>query len=338
MRSRKHLLFGTIAVLASVWIFLLFILVTPKERITVPANLTASTALALKEAEQKTVTITFAGDIMMDRGVKSSVQKNFNGDYAALFANAKIFSQDDISFANLEGPVSDKGRNVGSIYSFRMDPKILPILKNASFEILSVANNHAGDYTILAFEDTLRRLVENGIAFTGGGFNYNEAVKPTVIEKNGIRIGFLAFTDVGPDWLEARIDAPGILLAKDKNFEDIVAKAKAECDFLIVSMHWGDEYVKFNTRQELLARRAIDSGANIIVGHHPHVEQALGFYKEKPIIYSLGNLMFDQYFSPETLRGLVVQIEVAEDARIKTLRLFESRQNKLFQIQEIVER
>ncbi len=333
---RRRFLTGSILALSSVLIFLLAALFISKQHISstpsLASNLPASASLALSK---DTVTITFAGDIMMDRGVKGSVNKNFNGDFSKLFTNIDIFKKDDISFANLEGPVSDKGRNVGSIYSFRMNPTILPILKNLGFDIFSVANNHAGDWTIAAFEDTLKRLNENEIKYTGGGFNYSQAIEPLIIEKNGIKIGFIGFSDVGPNWLAAKTNTPGILLASDKNFKEIIKNSKQKSDFLIVSFHFGDEYKDYNKRQEFLAHVAIDNGANIIIGHHPHVEQSIAFYKEKPIIYSLGNFMFDQYFSPQTLQGLITQIEVKKDGTINSLKLFQSKQNKLFQIESI---
>ena len=118
------------------------------------------------------VTLAFGGDIMLDRGVKSSVIKNFNGDYSALFTKTKdlsdIFKKSDIVFANLEGTVSDIGIDQKNLYSFRMDPSVIPALKGAGLSILSIANNHIGDWGLPAFTDTLSRLKENEILYTGG--------------------------------------------------------------------------------------------------------------------------------------------------------------------------
>src|SRR3989344_3895933 len=101
------------------------------------------------------VTLTFAGDIMLDRGVKNSVLKNFNNDYSALFEKLKIIKESDIVFANLEGTVSDKGEDLRNLYSFRMDPAVIPALSGAGISILSVANNHVGDWGRIAYIDTL---------------------------------------------------------------------------------------------------------------------------------------------------------------------------------------
>ena len=256
--------------------------------------------------ENKHTTLFFVGDIMMTRGVKSSVIKNFNNDYSKLFENLPELKNADILLGNLEGDVSDKGNNVGSKYSFRMDPAILPVLKNAGFNILSFANNHVGDWNKDAFLDTLSKLDETGILKTGAGQNSEEAESPTIIEKNNTKFGFLSFSDVGPSWMEAKSDSPGILLASNPKISGIIKNAKLSTDVLIVSFHFGDEYkVTHNKRQETLAHMAIDSGADMVIGHHPHVIEDIEEYNGKPIIYSLGNFIFDQSFSKDTMRGML---------------------------------
>ncbi len=293
--------------------------------------------LTKKEIPKDYATLTFAGDVMLDRGVKGNVVKNFNNDYSKLFENVDIFKNDDISFVNLEGPVSNIGHNVGSIYSFRMPVDTIPTLKNTGVDIVSFANNHVGDYTGIAFKDTLERLRNNDIAWTGAGYNYNDAKTVRIITVNDIKIGYIGFSDVGPNWMKATEKNPGILLANDPNIKEIISTAKSQTDFLVVSFHWGEEYKEYNNRQEYLAKTVIDSGADLVVGHHPHVAQDIEYYKEKPIIYSLGNFIFDQYFSPETMSGLVVQVEVKKDGTTQKLTKYKSIQNKKFQIESINE-
>jgi len=272
-----------------------------------------------EEVKDNTTTIYFLGDIMLTRGVKSSVDKNFEGDYSKLFENLDEIKDADILFGNLEGDVSARGNNVGSKYSFRMEPKVLPVLKDAGFDIVSFANNHVGDWNTTAFEDTLYGLKDNGILKTGAGFNKKEAATPTIIEKNGTRFGFLGFSDVGPAWMEAQENKSGILLANDPNIEEIISNAKNECDVLIVSFHFGDEYkTVHNARQENLAKMAIDNGADMIIGHHPHVIEDISEYKGKPIVYSLGNFIFDQSFSVNTMRGMLFSATFKDKELIKT--------------------
>ncbi len=274
-------------------------------------------------AEPDFVTLAFAGDIMLDRGVKNSVMKNFGGDYSALFENLDILKKADIAFANLEGPASDQGKDIHNLYSFRMDPSTVPALKGAGFSILSVANNHVGDWGREAYTDTLARLNENEILYTGGGKNSMEAETPTIIEKYGMKIGYLAFSDKGPDSMQATTTETGVLLANNPRFDKIIQNASSKVDYLVVSLHFGEEYqTKHNSRQEFLAHKAIDDGAKIIIGAHPHVVEDTEVYSPRSctqsscmgfIAYSLGNLIFDQYFSANTMQGMLLELKLHKD-------------------------
>lgn len=282
--------------------------------------------------------IYFVGDIMLTRGVESSVHKNFNGDYYELFKNATELKEADILFGNLEGPISSLGNNVGSKYSFRMNPNVLSAIKKVGFNIFSFANNHVGDWNVSAFENTLSLLKENEIFFTGAGTNKSEARQPAIIKKNNISFGFLGFSDVGPKWMEAKDNKSGILLVDDPDFSNIISQAKEKVDVLIVSIHFGEEYEKVhNKKQEKVAHLAIDSGADMIIGHHTHVIQDVEYYKDKPIFYSLGNFIFDQYFSKETMKGLVI-MTAFEGKTLKEVRSLVSIQNKKYQIEGLFEK
>src|SRR3989344_4773074 len=251
---------------------------------------------------------------MLDRGVRKSVEVNGGGDFKFLFQNLN-FPDNDIVFGNLEGPASNRGSNQGSIYSFRMLPESLTALASTGFNVLSVANNHAGDWGRDAFVDTITGLEDLNILHPGGGLNRSEAIKPQIIEKNGVRFGFLAFSDVGPKWLSASDTEPGILLADDPRFSEIVSEASREVDVLIVSYHFGEEYQTTATdRQKTLAHQAIEAGAKIVGGQQPHVGQEVEEYNGGLIVYSLGNFIFDQSFSAETMEGLVLEVDMTGPA------------------------
>ncbi len=281
--------------------------------------------------DQDFVTLLFGGDIMLDRGVKNSVNKNFNGDYSALFEKLGILKKSDIAFANLEGPVSDIGKDMHNLYSFRMNPSSIPALKGAGLSVVSVAGNHAGDWGINAFTDTLIRLKENEILYIGGGKNKEEAEQPTIIEKYGMKIGYLGFSDVGPNWMEANTDNAGLLLASNPRFNEIVQNASKQVDYLVVSFHFGDEYkTKHNSRQEYLAHKAIDAGAKIVIGTHPHVVEDTEVYKNGFIAYSLGNLIFDQGFSENTMQGMLLEIKLNREGNM-SIKKNTVKLNKFFQ-------
>jgi poly-gamma-glutamate synthesis protein (capsule biosynthesis protein) len=320
MRRKKKNIFITIVLLMIIAVVLFFAFnnlgINGKSQEAQVGNIFENNIIKPKP---KIIKIYFVGDMMLTRGVESSVQKNFGGDFAKLFENLDELKNADILFANLEGDVSDVGNNVGSKYSFRMNPEVLPALKDAGFDIVSFANNHIGDWNVSAFKDTLKRLDEIGILKTGAGIDKDDAVNPTIIESKGTTFGFLGFSDVGPNWMEAKTETPGILLASDPNINDIIQNAKTKCDILIVSFHWGEEYkTTHNKRQEELAHKAIDSGADMIIGHHPHVIQDIGEYKGKPIVYSLGNFIFDQKFSTDTMRGMFYSATFRDGVLLET--------------------
>jgi len=288
------------------------------------------------------VELGFVGDIMLDRGVLQSVEKNFNGDFRHLFDNLAFLKDYDILFGNLEGPVSLSGQNVGSKWSFRMKPVVTEVLAEAGFDILSLANNHMGDWASEAMLDTLDYLKMTDVMFTGAGANLAAVKKPTIIKKNGLRIGFLAFSDVGPAWLAAKENTPGILIIRD-NYKDIIKNAAENVDILIVSMHWGEEYkTRSNTREQTLGHGAIEAGAKIVIGHHPHVIQEIERYRGGLIAYSLGNFIFDQYFSEETMRGKLLELKLAKNPFTQKADITETKEkliklNKFFQPAEIIE-
>ena len=282
------------------------------------------------------VTFAFAGDIMVDRGVKNYILKNFKGGYSTLFEKLGILKKSDIVFANLEGPASDRGEDMHNLYSFRMDPTIIPALKGAGISIVSVANNHVGDFGREAYINTLARLKENEILYTGGGMNQEEAEQPIIIEKYGLKIGFVGFSDRGPDWLGVSTNKAGVLLAGDPRFDEIIKNAAKQVDYLIVSFHFGEEYkTKHDDRQESLAHRAIDDGAKIVVGHHPHVVEDTEVYKNGFIAYSLGNLIFDQGFSENTMQGMLLELKLNKDGNM-TIKKDTVKLNKFFQPDKII--
>ena len=286
-----------------------------------------------EKSGEGSVSLLFTGDIQMDRGVRTQVEKNFGGNYNSFFSTAPGIKRADIAVGNLEGPISDVGSNHGSIYSFRMDPLVAPALATAGFDVVNVANNHAGDWGKEAFIDTLARLTRAHIAYTGGGMTRSEAEKPTIVSRGGTKIGFLGFSDVGPAWLAVGGSTPGILLASDPRRQTIIAEAKKQVDVLVVSFHFGDEYEKTqNERQRVLAHAAIEAGADMVVGHHPHVVEGTELYNGGLIAYSLGNFVFDQSFSPDTMEGLALSVGLTDGA-ITTIEKHQVTLNAHFQPQ-----
>lgn len=242
--------------------------------------------------------LAFVGDIMLDREVEKKILKEGGGDFRFPFLNiADQLSNYDFLFGNLEGPISSGGENVGSIYSFRMDPRAIDGLKFAGFDALSVANNHSGDWGREAFFDTLSILREAGIVPVGA------TTSPEIFGIKGVKISMLAFSD---------FPGPGIR-ADDELIKSSVSLARSSADLIVVSFHFGEEYQKLPTARQIeLARLAVDFGADLVIGHHPHVSQPVEKYKNSYIAYSLGNFIFDQNFSEETMRGTLLEVEISD--------------------------
>jgi poly-gamma-glutamate capsule biosynthesis protein CapA/YwtB (metallophosphatase superfamily)/DNA-binding beta-propeller fold protein YncE len=312
-------------------IFCAFVFVKTNEVNQEIENLfTASLVFPLKRNEK--ITLFFVGDVMLDREVKKAIEKYGEGDFKFSFLKiSPLLKEADILVGNLEGPVSDKGKKVGSIYSFRMDPKAIEGLKFAGFDILSLANNHIFDYGREALEDTFLRLQDAGIDYLGGGFNEIEACSPKIKEIKGTKIAFLAFTNLGSPFWQAKSATSGICWLDKENLEKGIKGAKNKADLVIVLFHFGNEYEKKpNIEQKDFAHFAIDSGADLVVGDHPHVIQEIEEYKGKYITYSLGNFVFDQAFSKETMEGLVLKV-IVEEKKIKEVSQIKFEINQYFQ-------
>jgi len=328
----------SVVVLSIIIFFVVSFVFSAKDLIIVNSENQAASIgeqIAKKEPEKTEITLLAVGDIMLDRGVEYKVYKEGNGDFKFPFLKiADDFKKADIVFGNLESVISDKGRMVGSEYSFRASPKAIEGLVFSGFDIVSIANNHAFDYTTQALQDSINRLKEAGIGYIGSGANENEAFSLKIIESKSTKIGFLAYINLGPKSWRATENNPGIAWIEDKDMEKVVSdikKAKEKVDILVVSFHWGDEYMENpNNSQEFWAKAIIGAGADLIIGHHPHVVQPLEKIDNGWVAYSLGNFIFDQSFSEETMTGKVLQVKI-EDKRIKeviqkTIKISESFQ------------
>lgn len=266
------------------------------------------------------IRMVFVGDIMLSRNIGQSMEQK--KDYTFFFASTTAFTTSaDIAFANLENPVSTGGIRSGSIYSFRADPRAIAGLTYGGFDVVSIANNHIWDYGKQAFNDTLAHLSENGIIAVGGGEDYETAHTPKLLTVRNTRVAFLAYTNLISAQLGLASSTSAVARYDDEILKADIAKAKLATDIVVVSFHWGDEYkTTHNAEQERVGKLAIDAGATIVVGHHPHVVQEVEEYNGGLILYSLGNFIFDQNFSTDTRRGLAVEVVLEENRISKVIK------------------
>jgi poly-gamma-glutamate synthesis protein (capsule biosynthesis protein) len=181
------------------------------------------------------------------------------------------------------------------------------------FDGLSVANNHSGDFGKEAFVEQCELMEKAKIPYFGGGRNLVDAHKPWIVEHNGVRIGLLGYCEVYLQSFEAKEDVSGVAWSAHDHevLADLrAAREKHKCDDVIPYMHWGPEHEPADERQKLFARKMIDAGADIIVGGHPHVTQEAETYHGRPIIYSLGNFVFNGFEDEENLIGWALRMVV----------------------------
>lgn len=258
---------------------------------------------------ERTIVFNAVGDIMLSRGVAAASDRARAADHP--FSKLKDeFMAADFNFGNLESPVSGNDKRIGKglVFNARRD-HVKPLIDH-KFKIMNLANNHSMDQLLSGLMYTRTFLDEIGVKHTGTGANLSEAWKPAVIEEKGIRIAV-----VGASY--ASINDGGVArndyVARCEDVENLrkaIKDARGMSDLVIATMHAGVEYVlKPDKTQIAFARDAIDAGADIVIGAHPHWIQTIEEYKGKPVFYSLGNFIFDQR-KPETRTGLMLKITV----------------------------
>ncbi len=280
---------------------------------------TAPASAGDKENNSPVITLNAVGDIMLSRKVEKYIN-NQGLEYP--IAKTESFLKDaDITFANLECPLSDKGVPLpGKGIWFRGSPRNVETLLMAGFDIVSLANNHAMDYDEPALLQTLDILKANNIAQIGAGENEKAARKAHIEEVKNLKIGWLAYSEMAdlffsfnyPRRMAAQENQAGISSFSEKKIIEDIKALKDEAELIILSLHWGLEYKDIPEEyQKLAARSFIDAGADIIIGHHPHCIQGAETYKNGLIVYSLGNFIFDQDWSQKTKEGLILRLELS---------------------------
>jgi poly-gamma-glutamate synthesis protein (capsule biosynthesis protein) len=251
------------------------------------------------------------GDIMLSRGVNRAIERAGN-PLLPFGALGNLLTATDFNFGNLESPVSgnDKIQGRGLVFNTKRNDTAGLIKYN--FKIVSLANNHALDQGVKGLRFTQKFLDERQIEYIGVGETKRQAWQPKIITANGIRIGF-----IGASYCSIN-DGGGVrneFVARVEEIEYLrasIEKLKAESDFIVVTMHAGVEYTRKPARAQIaFARAAIDAGADLVIGSHPHWIQTFEQYRGRYVFYSLGNFIFDQR-KPDTKEGLMLQITLLQ--------------------------
>ena len=273
---------------------------------------------AASDAEQGEVRLRLlaVGDVLFGRYDRSKrylrVARSDRSPFAAV---AHLIGSADIAFANLECPMLAEPARFQTTrrLTFRAEPADAQTLARAGFDVVSIANNHAHDFGRAAVVKSRRHLEKAGIAAIGGGAGIEEALRPALLERGGLRVAVLAFTV----WLKGKKTPSQNSAVAYVRYRDVVdtispvirrLHGQGLADAIVVSLHWGwEKETSPRHSQRRVARALIDAGAHVVLGHHPHVIQQIEVYRHGVIAYSLGNFLFD---NPYPVQRLTVALEV----------------------------
>jgi capsule synthesis protein PGA_cap len=261
--------------------------------------------------DARPVTIAITGDVMLARSVNDHLLATAAGDPFPFTSTGDYLHGFDLTVGNLECVVSTLGRPEPKEFTFEADPRGFARVAAAGFDIVSLANNHSGDFGKDAFLDMLAHLPAHGLQPLGGGANLTAAHTPVIRRIRSTRVGFLAYCEIGPENFAAGPTTPGHAWLDPDAMRADLAALRPQVDFVVVFTHWGIEYQTIETdHQREMARLAIDAGADLVVGAHPHVRQPAEMYRGKLIVYSLGNFVFDLMPGYEESRGNVLALTI----------------------------
>lgn len=235
------------------------------------------------------------GDIMLGRGVSRHSRRDGGLDYPFRKIGS-FFRSYDLAFGNLESPLTAGGIRQQKGFTFRAPPQLAVRLKEVGFSVLSLANNHAWDFGPQGLADTIEALDRAGIGHSGIS-SPDGSCRLLITDAAGLKIGWLAYCDPKTDNFISRRGpgSPDFALLDQERLESDIKSALRRTDLLIVSLHWGREYSrKVRDSDRRLARQAIEQGACLVLGHHPHILQGIEVWQGGLIAYSLGNFIFDQ--------------------------------------------
>lgn len=267
------------------------------------AYLTVMVGCHTKKAEPPRVvtrvTLVAVGDILMHQDVKRAARERMDG-FRGLWAEIQpLFDQADLVFGNLETPIAPSSGRPGQPFVFNAPEDLPYALKASGFVVLATANNHAFDQGPKGIIETLNRLDALGLTGLGSGRDRAQAEAPRILERKGLRIAFLAYTDLFNSDLNRAETAPWVARLDLASAMAAVRAARSQADFVVVSLHWGNEYEhQPRPRQREVASQLIGAGAGLLLGHHPHVLQPLEWIEAEghrgAVIFSLGNFISNQ--------------------------------------------
>lgn len=314
LKGNSQLYVFLITFLVSGLLFFLFLTfskneIIPKTVVKIDKIISSATNQQKTEETSPEISLIFTGDVILARSV--NFISNSKKDFTWAFKNISPFiSKADLTIINLESPLIENCPLTNEGFVFCGSDKHVEGLSLSGVDVVGLANNHAGDYGVAGLTETSNNLSKIGVSVYGTSdfpIHYKEI--------KGTKFAFLGFNDIGAS-------KGNILSASEENIKKFLEVAKNNSDFVVVAFHWGNEYVSEPTkRQNDLGKLAIDLGADLVIGNHPHWIQGYEVYKEKYIFYALGNFIFDQEWSQKTKEGFYIK-SVIQDKKVKSMTLY----------------
>lgn len=245
------------------------------------------------------ITIGFAGDVMLGRGVNEVLQtKPCEYIWGSVLP---LLQSTTFNIINLETALTKSMNKVPKVFNYKSDPNNAACLTVANIKIVNLANNHSLDFNVQGLKETLETLKKNNIFFVGAGINKEEAEKPVVISIENLTIGIIGCTDNEPSWAATQ-NKPGVNYISLENVQALkqqIKNLKSKVDFIIVTIHWGPNWpLEPSEQMKSFAHEIINAGADIIHGHSAHITLGIEMYKERLIIYSAGDFIDDYAIDP----------------------------------------
>lgn len=294
-RSLRHSIIGLVITFLFIQMFNL-----KTDAVTVPEH----------EGEKPLLTASLVGDLMFGRNVQKVVER-YGYDHLFQYV-APYFEASDYVSGNFEQAIvlrDDVQKADKFIHLSVADDAVLKTLKEHNFTVLNLANNHAMDFLEEGMEDTINAFKRAGLDFVGAGMNTEEASRISYHVINGFTVATLGFTDVYTREFPAGEKRPGVLTADPSTLLEMIYEADQTADLVMVHIHWGLEYdSSIHARQKAFAQAMVEAGADVIIGHHPHVLLSVDIYENSVIFYSLGNFIFDQGWT-RTRESAIAQIK-----------------------------
>lgn len=267
-------------------------------------------SIPLYDPATSVIEIAAVGDLMMSSWIVEQVAEK-GVDYP--FDSTRIVLQKaDLAIANLEAPLTQKGeRFFNKTYTFKVPPDFISGMSNAGFDVFTLANNHIVDFGCEGLTNTIYTLRNAGIQYSGAGDNINRACEPAFVSVNDVKVAFLGFSMTYPQEFWATSTRCGTCYPTEELLYTLVTDCESRADITVVSFHWGAEKHTYPRDYQMeYGRAAIDYGADLVLGHHPHVLQGFELYQGKLIAYSLGNYVFGSYsYAAKTSAMVVIKLD-----------------------------